>query len=589
MMKWKRQGLLLFSIFLFFLFINSYNKSDLWVDFDIKIIQNEDARWFGQIYASKYKEYQPFYVKSIHYKNALNTFQHIKVGVHNINRIQYFRLDPLLDKGVVEVRNMVLYYKGQAYSLDLSRIDTKMKHNILIKNKQTNSILLESIGEDPFIELSHSIQFKTISLSSIIKAVKYTIIFYLLLLVFLQLVKINLVHEVILFSVLMLYTLHTLFLLSSQIAENLLIFFALVSVVMSLKNQPSIFFHYLKSMSSFILFYGLIGYISLYITTDLANPNYFYNKLFYIILALIIPLNVYHLKNFNQRNFKIIVSITLLCMTIIIILLDQQYIQINKYEVFDIVMKRTHWTQKNYMFWYVLLFFGTLSFYNIRKKLDFFIILCIVIISYFVVFGGYSLSARLSYSVGVFLFFLLSYVNVPKKHLLTITWIFTLYIIFSPILFALIDFTFLPKLVERDAIYKTSLALIKEHWLFGYGYGSTLSIHLKDFVSATNLPTHYLNTYPGGHPHNLSLLFWIEFGIVGALFLAYYIHKLLKYVIENTYGYTNQAAILSMIVAFDILTSFSWSIWYLQVLLTFAFFGIMLTLSMNICRLRKTY
>ena len=42
-----------------------------------------------------------------------------------------------------------------------------------------------------------------------------------------------------------------------------------------------------------------------------------------------------------------------------------------------------------------------------------------------------------------------------------------------------------------------------------------------------------------------------------------------------------------MIIAFDIITSFSWSIWYPQVLLTFAFFGIMLTLFMNI-KIKKT-
>ena len=163
-----------------------------------------------------------------------------------------------------------------------------------------------------------------------------------------------------------------------------------------------------------------------------------------------------------------------------------------------------------------------------------------------------------------------------------IVWIFTFYIIFAPIIFALIDFTFLPKLVQRDAIYKTSLALIKEHWVFGYGYGSTLTIHLKDFVSNTDLPKHYINVFPGGHPHNLSLLFWLEFGVVGVSFLAYYIHKLLAFIIENTYDNTHQAAILSMVVAFDVITSFSWSIWYPQVLLTFAFFGIMLVLSLNV-------
>jgi O-antigen ligase len=143
-----------------------------------------------------------------------------------------------------------------------------------------------------------------------------------------------------------------------------------------------------------------------------------------------------------------------------------------------------------------------------------------------------------------------------------------------------------PRLEERIAIYKTAFALIKEHWFFGYGYGSTLVVNIKDFVSTSNLPKYYIDTFPGGHPHNLALLFWLEFGIIGATFLAYYIHKLLVYIIENTYNYTNQAAILSLVVAFDIISSFSWSIWWPSVLLTFAFFGIMLTLSMNIKSLK---
>ena len=93
---------------------------------------------------------------------------------------------------------------------------------------------------------------------------------------------------------------------------------------------------------------------------------------------------------------------------------------------------------------------------------------------------------------------------------------------------------------------------------------------------------HYLSVFPRGQPHNLSLLFWLEFGVFGALFLAYYIHKLLFMFIEKTYNQMNLTALFGMIVAFDIITSFSWSIWIYQVLLTFSFFGIMLVLSLNI-------
>ena len=65
------------------------------------------------------------------------------------------------------------------------------------------------------------------------------------------------------------------------------------------------------------------------------------------------------------------------------------------------------------------------------------------------------------------------------------------------------------------------------------------------------------------------------------MFLVYFVHKLLIAVIEQTYHGRNNAALFAMIVAFGVITSFSWSIWYPQVLLTYAFFGVLLILSMN--------
>ncbi|MCD6579807.1 O-antigen ligase family protein, partial [bacterium] len=271
-------------------------------------------------------------------------------------------------------------------------------------------------------------------------------------------------------------------------------------------------------------------------------------------------------------------------------LLDHNIILIDNIHFLDYAMQRIKWTQKNYMFWYILLMFATLSFYNVRKKYELLIILAILALSYFAVFGGYSRSARLSFVVGVLAYTILSIFQINKKYLLGFIWFLTLYIIFSPIILSFLDLgSYISELRQRDQIYNTSAALITEHWFLGYGYGSTLSIHLKDVVSIADLPKIYINVYPGGHPHNLSLLFWLEFGIFGALFLIYFIHKFLKYFIENTYLYINQAALFGMIVAFDIITSFSWSIWYPQVLLTFSFFGAMLVLSMNIQTKKNKY
>ena len=544
-------------------------------------MQNE-GRWLGEIYYSDDSSYHPKYRKQIQYKKNTDSFQKIRVNIYNINTIRTIRLDPLLTNGLLEIKNFSIDYLGQSYDIDFSKIKNNTRNNINIRQMNKTKTILECTGSDPFIELSHTVNFDKINTYTAWHALQYTVLFSILSLLVFIVTKYNLFQTSVLFSMLLIYTVYVLVYLSPSLATQLLILFAFLSVILTLLKRPSNTKHYLKHIGLFILLYVLMGYLSLSLTTEVANANYYYAKIPYIILAIIIPLGFYNLHNFNVRLFKIMLTALLVSMAVMIILLDHNILSIHNTPLFDIMMKRTNWTQKNYMFWYVLLVFGTLAFYNLRKKSDLFMVLSILILSYFVIFGGYSLSARLSYSVGVLIYILLSLFHIKKRHLFIIIWVFTFYIIFSPIIFALIDFTFLPKLVNRDAMYKTALALIKEHWIFGYGYGSTLTLQIKDFVSDVNLPKHFTDYFRGGHPHNLSLLFWLEFGIIGATFLAYYIHKLLSFIIEHTYDNTHQAAILSMVVAFDVITSFSWSIWYPQVLLTFAFFGIMLVLSLNV-------
>jgi len=579
---WKWLLLSLIGLFFLFLYHVSNYNAPYTVNYDIKIIQNE-GRWLGEIYYSDdNSSYHSKSRKQIRYQKDRHSFQSISVNLYTSTTIRNLRLDPLLTNGLIEVKNFSITHLGQTYNIDLSKLRNNTSNNINILKCDKQTITIESIGTDPFIELSNAIYFDRVNRHIVWQALKYTVLVLLLLLLVFLLAQYSVFQTSILFAMLFLYTVYTLLYLNPALATLLLISSSFIAVLLTLLTRPSNVKKYMKSVGIFVFLYGLIGYLSLWNTTEMANANYYYEKIPYIMLASIFPLGFYHLKNFNVKWFKILLTSLLAFMATMIILLDHNLLILDNITMLDFLMKRTYWTQKNYMFWYVLLMFGTLAFYNPKNKVDFLMVFCIVVVSYFVVFGGYSLSARLSYGAGLALYIILFLFQIKKRHLFIIIWIFTFYIIFSPILFALIDFTFLPKLVERDAIYKTSLALIQEHWFFGYGYGSTLQLHINDFVSTVDLPKHYLNKYPGGHPHNLSLLFWLEFGLVGASFLAYYIHKLLVFIIEYTYGNTHQAAILSLIVSFDVITSFSWSIWYPQVLLTFAFFGIMLVLAMNI-------
>ncbi len=379
------------------------------------------------------------------------------------------------------------------------------------------------------------------------------------------------------------YSLYAIFFSNVKFAILILIAFSLVSMVVALKNSLYNRVVFIKGIFIFLLLYSVMSYLSIFITTDLANLNYLNSKMPFIVMACLMPIGFFNIKNFNFDFFKGFLSLLLIMMAVFIILLNSHILDINNVKVLSFVMMRDDWTQKNYMFWYVLLTFGALSFYNVRKKLDFTIIISLLLLSFGVIFFGYSDSAKLSFIVGILIYSFFSIFKIQKKYLLALIWMFVFYVLFAPLLFSLIDLApYDSRLIQRNAIYHTAAALIKEHWLFGYGYGSTLTIELKNFVSSVDLPKYYISAFPGGHPHNLSLLFWLEFGVFGALFLGYFVHKMLAFVVEQTYGNINQAAIFAMIIVFDILTSFSWDIWYPQVLLTYAFFGILLVLSINI-------
>ena len=140
-----------------------------------------------------------------------------------------------------------------------------------------------------------------------------------------------------------------------------------------------------------------------------------------------------------MKFFKIMLTTTLVLVAILIILLDQGMIYINNIYFLDYAMHKSTWTQKNYSFMYVLLTFATLSFYNIKKKYDFLIIFSIIILSYFTIFGSYSQSARLSFGMGIIVYFILSTFQIKKKYLLGFIWLFTIYIVFSPILLSFLD------------------------------------------------------------------------------------------------------------------------------------------------------
>lgn len=578
----------IFALKVIFIFLISFHIINIdinkfTISYDVNIIQS-DSRLHGQLYYKDTSQYNDKHVKNIKYKDIKNTFQNYTFNITNLSNISAIRFDPLPNKGIVEIKNFTIASKYHTYKVNFNNINTeKNSHHIKIIKKDSQSIILDCTGSDPYIELANDICFPYITWKKLRSFIIFSLLLYILMELLLFSNKIFSIEKILLSTILFTYTFYAVLGSDWRIAEHLLIIFSSIGILSYFQNHLKFNSNYIKQITIFLLLYLTMSYMSIFTSTELADLNYLNNKTPLIIAAALIPMSFYFLKPFNFKYFKVFLTILLMLYALFIIALNLDFISLDNIKIYDLTLRRHNWTQKNYMFWYVLLMFGTLSFYNFKNKKDFIIIILLLALSYYTVFYGYSRSAMLAYSIGILIYIVLSLFQVKKKYLQIIIWILTLYIIFSPLLFSLIDLTpYHPRLNQRDAIYHTAAALIKEHWLFGYGFGSTLTIHLQDFVSASEMPKHYRSVFPGGHPHNLSLLFWLEFGVFGALFLAYYIHKLLFMFIEKTYNQMNLPALFGMIVAFDIITSFSWSIWYPQVLLTFSFFGVMLVLSMNI-------
>ena len=78
--------------------------------------------------------------------------------------------------------------------------------------------------------------------------------------------------------------------------------------------------------------------------------------------------------------------------------------------------------------------------------------------------------------------------------------------------------------------------------------------------------------FPGNHPHNFVALIWLEFGLLGALILTYFINKTNKVMIKLVNCSDSAPYIISIITTVTVLFSLSWSIWQTDVALTYIMF-----------------
>ncbi len=570
----KNKKILFFAILITILFFIPSNSLYYNIEFDLKVSPSEEKN-ICQLFYSNEASYTGILSQNIACDFKVNSIEHINLKVYSKSIYSKIRFDLPEGDYQASIENLSLSFMFLKTNIAFENSQTLLQyiHNIKIVKQTKSHLTIQSIGSDPFIELSNHAHIRNYYKLLIL----YIILIFIIIYIALYLLQ-KLSTESFFMLLLLVYTFYTVFgmydIRFHYIPPLLVLYMAII--------HKYLFLPFAKEMALFLSIYLGWASLSMILPVPLANIHYLYETFPLIIGIFILLISIYK-QNLNALFFKKYLSFLLLVLAIIMILIHENYLTDKDTLLFGYITFNTGpWLQKNYMFWYVLLTFGTLSFYNVKNKKDLLFIIAILILSYFALYHGYSKSAMLAFITSTVIYIILSITPIKKKYLLTIIWLMTLYIIFSPIIFSLIDLSsYHSRLVHRNAVYHTSAALISQHWLIGYGYGSTMLIDIRNLLPLEVVANLKEIVFRGGHPHNLSLLFWLEFGIIGALFLAYYIHRLLLTIINNTYGTTKMAALLAMFVTLDIISSFSWSIWYPKVLYTFTFFGVLLIISMN--------
>lgn len=221
------------------------------------------------------------------------------------------------------------------------------------------------------------------------------------------------------------------------------------------------------------------------------------------------------------------------------------------------------WNQKYYAFWLGFLTWGAFSLFWKRSTVGSVLSIAIIVLTGVMLFTGYSDSAKIGFAVSIFTFIVMHF---RWKYWYRV-WqvILVLYIAILPFalsllwpsLFRIFGSTNVDKINDRIVIYRFTTNEILNRWIWGYGFGASGSI-----LAPLTVPT-------GGHPHNIVLLFWLEFGIFGACFLAIATLLLLSFINKQTLGQDNGPIAWALFAFGLIIFSFSFDIWLPSVVLTY--------------------
>jgi|TARA_B110000495_G_C23005209_1_gene593742 hypothetical protein len=233
------------------------------------------------------------------------------------------------------------------------------------------------------------------------------------------------------------------------------------------------------------------------------------------------------------------------------------------------------WNEKYHTFWLVIFFWPVM--FTIRRCFKYKKLL-VIFLALIATMSSYSESAKLTLITSILIYFASAYNSRTTWKI--IYWGLISYVLLFPLIFQFLNLSMMDwvydRLYDRFLLFEVASNAIMDNFLIGKGFGSTLALNIIQFLpehnSSARESLESYGTFPGNHPHNFVALIWLEFGLLGALILTYFINKTNKVMITLVNCSDSAPYIISIITTVTVLFSLSWSIWQTDVVLTYIMF-----------------
>lgn len=234
------------------------------------------------------------------------------------------------------------------------------------------------------------------------------------------------------------------------------------------------------------------------------------------------------------------------------------------------------WNKKFHGFWLLFLMWGTLSLYPRVDRSNARAVFVLFVFVLAATFVNYSESARLALLLSLLIYAAMHYRERRVSKL--IEYSTYLYIVSFPLLwtFTPLRDLFMEYDEPRFRVYEAGVDLISSSFWMGHGFGSCLKMPVMLAEDAPRGAA--LIAFPGGHPHSIVLLAWIEMGIFGAAVLLAAIHAMIR-TLTSRARTSSAPARWALFVSGLTIFSFSFANWQADFVLSFTLFLSMFVLG----------